>query len=135
MDLVFNPKPTFPQQSRDTMSRSKDFQPVVRTPTGYFSQDEEAARRFDKQYKEDKRTPSFLFKEFMIRYYDGKNPEDLAKAKEFARQIPRDSREAIIRSVRKDIALMRMSPEKRAMYRMGKKERGAYRRGISEDEQ
>lgn len=132
MDTVFAPKPTFAQKPRDVLARIGDVVPVVRTPSGYFSQDEQAARTFDVQYRQDKRTPAFLFREAMSRYAESRSPDDLAAAKTFAAQLPATQRQAIVTAVRREIAQNSLPPQSRALARMNRSERRAYARDLQD---
>lgn len=130
MDVFFNPKPTFPRPERDAYEMSRDFQPVVRTPTGYFSQDEAIARRFQQQYKEGARTPAFLFKEAMTRYAQDRSQENLARVQQFAAQLPARQRQSIINSVREEVQRLNLTPTSRAASRMSRAERRAFAREL-----
>lgn len=131
IDVIFNPQPEFPKQKRDILETSRTFQPVVRTPSGFFSQDEAAARRFDTQYKESRRTPAFLFKEGLDRYYRTKDPADYATMRKYAARVDAETRKRIITDFRKRSRINAAPSERRALLRMGKKERGAYAQSLA----
>lgn len=130
-DLIFKTQPEFPRQKRDILESSRAFQPIVRTPSGFFSQDEAAARRFDAEYKESRRTPAFLFKEGLNRYYKTKSPEDYSVMRKYAAKIDTETRKRIITDFRKQVRINASPPERAALLRIGKKERRAYARSIA----
>lgn len=125
-DLLFDPKPTLPRKDKGMFDRSRSIQPVVRTPSGYFSQEEAAARRFEDKERKSTATPIFMFKEAYRRYLEDQTPENQERVQEWMEKMPPESRKRAIRDVTQKFSRSQMEVPERARRLLPLKKRAKF---------
>lgn len=131
-DVLLNPKPELPRKDKGMFERSKSFQPLVRTPSGYFSQEEEAARRFEKTEAESTATAKFMFKESYRRYLEDPTPENEALVQKWMAIAPPESRKRTIKDVNMNFGRTQMEPEERARRLLPLKKRARFSQSLED---
>lgn len=94
-DVILRPKPKVPREKREGLM-SSSLQPMVRPASGYYSPEEEEAKRFLSSARRERRTPKFVFQQAYRMYLKNRTEENLDRVKRLAPDVlPRDRVEAM----------------------------------------
>lgn len=113
-DAILKPQPEVKRDNRQVLP-IQNYVPVVKTPTGFFSQTEANAQRFEQKMAEERRTRNFLFEQTYRQYLNKSSDVNLDLVRKYAGQLDGDSRQRIMKKVNKEQAEKLLSNKERAV--------------------
>jgi len=131
-DSILKPQPEVKRQDKGMFEKSRSFQPLIRTPSGFFSQEEAAARRFETKTKETGATPRFMFKEAYRQYLRERTPENLKKVQKWIAETAPESRGRVILEVNREMAGKGLEDKEKARRLLPLKRRGRFARELQD---
>lgn len=120
-------KPDVPVKRQDkSLYPLQSFTPMVRTPSGYFSQEESKAREFEQTKKIETRTGNFLFENAYRQYMRDRTPENEKILMGAAKKLPGKDRARLMKKVNQENVLKAAPSNLRAYRNLPKKLRKEY---------
>jgi hypothetical protein len=124
-DMLTRPDPMIKREEK-RLFPLQSFVPMIRTPSGFFSQEEDAAQRFERGQKVEARTKNFLYENAYRQF--AKHPT--AKNEDLLNRLEEDLSGVDARRIRKKInkeeKLQELDADERALKKLPKKIRRAY---------
>lgn len=124
-DTLFKPQPEVKRKNIKVFP-VQSYIPVVRTPSGFFNQQESISYDYEKKAKEEARTKSFLFEQSYRQYLDNKTADNLSKLNKHSQDLDATARERIIKKVNKQEAEKSLPSDVKAVYNLPKKLRSKF---------